>query len=255
MSLDLETIRRDLQEIGLGAGDVVEVHSSLRRVGRVKGGAQTLVEALLTQAGTNGTIVMSAYPLSPPMEVTDDERGRGIAWKVRRLSEDSTEPTGMGAVSDAFRARKDVVCGLGTHRVCAWGRDRARYAEGYGPLLDSRGLALLIGVGIDRCSSLHLAERTVITAEARAKMDALWTARDAPQISDEVKSQYPDDVSLGGPEGWIDGQPWTNALEEAQRRSLVRHGQVGAADSLVFVVADLVEILETIHLQGPFPHG
>ena len=143
MSVDLEIIRRDLQEIGLGTGDVVEVHSSLRRVGRVKGGAQTLVEALLSAVGPDGTVVMSAYPLSPPMEVTDDERDHGIAWKVRRLSEDSDEPTGMGAVSDAFRARGDVVCGSGTHRVCAWGHDKGRYAEGYGHLLDMGGLALL----------------------------------------------------------------------------------------------------------------
>ena len=224
MSLDLETVVRDLRGIGLGDGDVVEVHSSLRRVGHVKGGAATLVEALLDLVGPDGTVVMSAYPLSPPMEVTDDERGHGIAWKVRRLSEDSTEPTGMGAVSDTFRARKDVVCGTGIHRLCAWGREQARYSEGYGHLLDTGGAALLIGVGIDRCSSLHLAERTTMTAEARTRMDALWTARDAPRISDEVRSQYPDDVSLGGPEGWIDGQPWTNALVQSETVQRARRG-------------------------------
>ena len=47
---------------------------------------------------------------------------------------------------------------------------------------------------------------------------------------------------------------WLRLWEEAQRRGLVRQGRVGAAESLVFVVADLVEILETIYLQGPFAH-
>ena len=109
------------------------------------------------------------YPLSPPLEVSEDERSLGVGWKVRLLAEDSREPTGMGAVSDAFRTREDVVCGSGVHRVCAWGRDKAPHAQGYGHLVESGGLALLIGVGIDRCSSLHLSERTAITPEARTR--------------------------------------------------------------------------------------
>ena len=172
MVSSLSAIKTDLQDIGLCEGDAVEVHSSLRRAGRVEGGAQTLVEALLEVVGPAGAVVMSAYPLSPPLEVTDEERSRGIAWKVRMLPEDSNEPTGMGAVSDSFKARDDVVCGTGIHRVCAWGHEKVRHALGYSHILETGGLALLIGVGIDRCSSLHLAERTEVTAEARAKMDA-----------------------------------------------------------------------------------
>lgn len=42
----------DLRELGLGAGDVVMVHASLRRTGPIDGGAATLIGALDAAAGT-----------------------------------------------------------------------------------------------------------------------------------------------------------------------------------------------------------
>jgi aminoglycoside 3-N-acetyltransferase len=194
---------------------------------------------------------MSAYPLTRPLELTDEERSQGIAWKIRLLPEDSDEPTGMGAVSDSFKSREDVVCGTGIHRTCAWGSGKDRHAQGYRHLLETRGLALLIGVGIDRCSSLHLADRTEITPEARSAMDAAWAPLRTPELSPQFSSGYPHDILVGQVGGWCHGDPWTDCFEEAERRGLVKHGRVGAADSLLFVVADLVEILEGIRREGP----
>jgi aminoglycoside 3-N-acetyltransferase len=133
----------------------LEVHSSLSRMGQVEGGAVAVVEALLRVIGPAGAVVMSAYPVSLPLPVSAEERRRGISWKIRRFAEDAPERSGMGAIADAFRDRKDVVLGTGLHRVCAWGKDAAEHARvGYQHLADIGGWALLIGVGIDRCSSM-----------------------------------------------------------------------------------------------------
>ncbi len=157
-SVNREDIISGLRTLGLASGDAVEVHSSLSRFGRVAGGADTVIAALMEVVGPTGALVMSAYPLSPAIPLTDAERARGITWKVRKLPENTTEKTGMGAIVDAFRQRPDVVCGSGTHRVCAWGHDAVAHSKGYRHLLDIDGRALLLGVNIHSCSSLHQAE-------------------------------------------------------------------------------------------------
>jgi hypothetical protein len=85
------------------------------------GGGATVIAALMHVVGEDGTLVMSAYPVSPAVPLTGAEVARGITWKVRRLEPGSLEKTGMGRVADECSRRPDVVCGEGLHRVCAWG--------------------------------------------------------------------------------------------------------------------------------------
>ena len=55
MSVILKTdIKRKLKEIGLESGDNVIVHTSLKSMGYVCGGAQAVIEALIETVGENG---------------------------------------------------------------------------------------------------------------------------------------------------------------------------------------------------------
>ena len=47
-------IKRKLKEIGLESGDNVIVHTSLKSMGYVCGGAQAVIEALIETVGENG---------------------------------------------------------------------------------------------------------------------------------------------------------------------------------------------------------
>lgn len=51
-------IKRKLKEIGIESGDNVIVHTSLKSMGYVCGGAQAVIEALIETVGENGTIMM-----------------------------------------------------------------------------------------------------------------------------------------------------------------------------------------------------
>ena len=53
-----EEIVQKLREVGLEKGDAVMVYTSLKRMGYVCGGAQTVIEALMEVVGENGTIMM-----------------------------------------------------------------------------------------------------------------------------------------------------------------------------------------------------
>jgi len=138
VSLTLDEIERDLRALGLCAGDALEVHSALSRVGWVEGGAATVIQALINVVSNEGAVLMSAYPLSPPVPPTAEEEARGIQWKVRVLDVDAVEGTGMGTVARTFCRWPGVLLGRGRHRVAAWGRDADLHRRNYEHLLEDR---------------------------------------------------------------------------------------------------------------------
>jgi len=54
-------LRRELEQIGLRAGDTVCVHSSCRNIGYIIGGPRSLLEVLLETLGPKGTLLMPTF--------------------------------------------------------------------------------------------------------------------------------------------------------------------------------------------------
>ena len=241
--LTQKDIENGLRRLGLRRGDAVEVHSSLSSLGRVQGGAPAVVDGLMRVVGQEGALVMSAYPVTPALPLSEEERARGIVWKARLLPEDSGEKTGMGAIVEEFLRRPGVICGTGLHRVCAWGRNAQLLSEGYQRLLEMGGWALLLGVDITRCSSMH-------QAEGRVQIPGEITERF--RIPEEIRRDYPADTwSIGY--GGAPGDPWRKVWEEAQRRGLIRERRIGRAECKLFRAEALVNIHE--HLLRTDPYG
>ncbi len=223
--------------LGVGRGSVLEVHSSLKSLGWVEGGAATVINALLAVVGQEGAIVMSAYPISKPRPLTEDDKAMGITYKAEILPEDSSEPTNLGAVVDEFKRFPDVVLGKGIHRGAAWGRDAHLHCMNYKHLVRTGGQVLLIGVGIHRCSSMHIPEGIVgIPSEILlpAKLPA------------DVREAYPDerwyvecDRAPGPP-----GDAWGVVWQEALSAGLVTTGRVCNAECHLFKARDVIAIYE-----------
>jgi aminoglycoside 3-N-acetyltransferase len=219
----------DFTALGVRRDMIVMVHSSLGRVGRTEGGPIAVIEALLEVLGPDGTLVMPAESpqLSDPasLEVFDPK----------------TTATTMGAIPEAFRSYP------GTHRsshplvsVCANGR-RARaitaehaleLCEGRGTpfekLYELDGWTLLLGVGFNRCTSLHYAESLVPN---RRTMISHF-----PIIENGVRV-WVEKLSMGTDNGThfpIVGQRFVD-------RGHVRSGKVGNADALFFSTRALVD--------------
>ena len=61
-SLSTEELIQNLKAIGIKSGDSVLVHSSLSRIGHLKDGPKTFVDALIAAVGSEGTILMPTSP-------------------------------------------------------------------------------------------------------------------------------------------------------------------------------------------------
>jgi aminoglycoside 3-N-acetyltransferase len=242
LSLSKMEIVAGLHRLGIAPGSVLEVHASLRSLGQVDGGADTVIEALMEAVGEQGAIVMPSYPVSPGMAATSEERQRGITWKVRVLSfDDHTTRTGMGTIADRFRDRADVVRNIDSFfAYTAWGKDAAVLAEGLHHLVARGGQVLLLGVQMDRCSCLHLAEERVpLPIDLQQLME----------VPEEIQREFP-------PHLWSIGYgPESNFLlvqQEAERRQLLTVTTIGNATVRFFEAATMVDLYEALLRENPY---
>lgn len=165
------------QKAGLRKGDVVMVHASLSSLGYVCGGAQTVIEALMETVGNEGTIVMPAQSwknLDPETGVHWDADEKD--WQIIRDNwpayiKELTPTNTMGAVAEMFRQWPGTLRSDHPARsVCAWGKHADFITSGHdlsnifgdgspiGKLYELDGKVLLLGVGHDKNTSLHLAD-------------------------------------------------------------------------------------------------
>jgi aminoglycoside 3-N-acetyltransferase len=237
----------DLKRLGLERGAVVEVHSSLSSLGFVEDGAPTVIKALMEVVGEEGAIVMSAYLVTPPLPLTEEEKARGIVAKVRFLDEGADCKTGMGIIADTFSKWPNTCMGKGEHRVCAWGHNAKRHSQGYDYLLSIDGWVLLIGVDIHRCSSMHIAEDKVELPKE--------ILEERLQLPEEIQRQYPNTdwyVEYNDPRKPLPEDAWGKVQIEAERRGLITRGRIGQAECLLFKGKPVVDIYEEFLRTAPF---
>ncbi|HUV39024.1 MAG TPA: AAC(3) family N-acetyltransferase [Planctomycetota bacterium] len=114
------TTRAQLAEgfsaLGLSEGASVLVHSSLKSLGWVEGGAAAVVDALLDATGPTGTVMVPNLPF----------RGSLTQYLLSKPTFDvRTTPSLMGAITEALRLHRDARRSLhSSHSVAAVGRLR-----------------------------------------------------------------------------------------------------------------------------------
>ncbi len=91
--IERATLVQQLKQLGVRAGMPLMVHASLRKVGPIVGGADTLLEALLDVLGSRGTLLMvlgadEDQPFDPL--TTEVEEDMGVLAEVFRRRSDTT---------------------------------------------------------------------------------------------------------------------------------------------------------------------
>jgi aminoglycoside 3-N-acetyltransferase len=250
-----ESLRRELSDLGLRPGMTIMVHSSLGKVGWTVGGPVTFVRAVLDVLGPAGTLVMPAESpnVSDPSTWNDDRVK--VEWHdtIRAhlpVFDPLTTPTTMGAIPEAFRTFPGTL--RSNHpvvSVCANGRlameiteDHALdFCEGKGTpfeklyTLDTH--TLLLGVGFNRCSSLHYAESLVPARRTTV-------------------SRYP--IIRNGERIWVErpdmafdnGVHFPAVGEKFSAKGTICTGRIGDADAMLFSTRDLVDFAESYFLSA-----
>ena len=155
-------IANDLTALGLREGGAVLVHSSLRSLGPVPGGAETVVRGFLRALGKDGALLMPALSYayvgvnSPVFDVLQT-------------------PSCVGALPEYFRKRPGTIRSVHpTHSVCGVGAKAENLLEKhhldttpcgenspFRRLRDVKGQILFLGCGLRPNTSMHAVEELV----------------------------------------------------------------------------------------------
>jgi aminoglycoside 3-N-acetyltransferase len=172
-----ERLAADLASVGVEPGMTLLVHASLSSLGWVVGGEQAVVEGLRDAVGKDGTLVMptQSWQLCDPAYLNAPDVARdwwpAIRDHLPAYDRARTPTRTMGAVAELFRTLPGTVRSGHPHRSFAaagrWAAQVTAVHELDSPVgersplralyeLDSH--VLLLGVGHDKSTALHLAE-------------------------------------------------------------------------------------------------
>lgn len=199
-----EDILRQLEDMNIPRGGVLLVHSSLRLVGNIKGGAETLLDALIEYCTAEGGL------LCIPTHTWGFLR--------REITLDMTaHETCLGALSNIAAADgRGIRSENPTHSMVVFGnRERAsEFVKGelfvtsgtspescYGKIFREGGYILLVGVSHSRNTYLHCAEEMIdmpnrLSAEPRDVTVKLASGELVTRRIRTHRTDYTSDVSL-----------------------------------------------------------
>jgi aminoglycoside 3-N-acetyltransferase len=248
MPATLLSLRKDFESLGIRRGMVLLLHSSLSSLGWVCGGAVAVILALEEILGAEGTLMMPTHS----GDLTDPRNWRNPpvpeSWKdtIRETMppyDPYLTPTRkMGAIPETFRKQRGVLRSEHPHvSFAAWGAQAKKVTEEHSldfclgeqsPLArvyDLGGCVLLLGVGHECNTSIHLAEYRV--SPPRRVLD-----NGAPLLI-EGKRQW---VKIKDIE--IDDSDFVTIGSEFERDTgKVRRGKVACADAMLFPQRHLVD--------------
>ena len=185
----MDDIVADCRALGVSPGDTLLVHASLSSLGWVAGGPQAVVEGLQRAVTPEGTLVVPAHtpqyldPTEWNQPPVPDDWADTITEARPPFRPEATPSRGVGAIPECLRAFPDTRRSAHPlYSVAAWGADAEAVTtdhsldfglgEGtpYSALYDRDASVLLLGVGHEANTSLHLAEhRADIALGARER--------------------------------------------------------------------------------------
>lgn len=216
-------IVRGLHTLDVQAGGIVLVHSSLSALGHVWGGARTVIEALKTTIGSQGTLVMPTHSWS--------QMSKGCT-----TFDAVHTPSCVGRITNEFLRLPGVVRSLHpTHSVAAYGPfaerlvcDHAKASSPcgagtpYARIMELNGQILFLGVSLHVNTCFH-------GIEALARLDYLL--RELPEEFEVVDSKgIRSKATIRRHQPGV-ARRFAAVEELLEGRGILRRGPIGAAES------------------------
>ncbi|UQV43564.1 AAC(3) family N-acetyltransferase [Janthinobacterium lividum] len=171
----------DLARLGIAQGDTLFVHSSLKSLGYVEGGALAVIGALQDAVGPQGTLLLPTYYL-PGGTLRATCTMPDYVFDPRRHG------THMGRLPEAFLASAGVRRSIHpTHSVSAWGRHAADLTEAHhrAPSIFGMGSPWQRFIGCDHAKVLGLGISMGPVTFYHALEDAMGDAFPVPVWEDK----------------------------------------------------------------------
>ena len=238
----LHQLTTDLLALGVRPGGVLLAHSSLRSLGHVPGGAETVIQGLLAALGSEGTLLLPAlsYEHVLPEKPIFDVR---------------VTPSNVGIIPETFRLRPGVRRSVHpTHSVCAVGRLAEALLTPH--LLDTTpcgphspfhvlpsygGQILMLGCGLEPNTSMHAIEELVVPPYLYdPPLEYQLTLADGTTIR---KTYLPHNFR-----GWIQRY---DRVEHFLTAPALRQGRVLAAEAFLIEASALWEAALPVLRQNP----
>ena len=161
MAYTKQSLKQDLAAMGLTGAETILIHSSMKSIGEVEGGADTVLDALM-EYFAQGLLLL-------PTHTWRFMDGGNTVFDVRN------SPCCVGILPELFRQRPGVIRSLHpTHSMAAYGKDAAAYLAGeletstpcapggcYDRLRTVHGKILLLGVTHARNTFIHSVEEVL----------------------------------------------------------------------------------------------
>lgn len=161
MAYTKQSLKQDLAAMGLTGAETILIHSSMKSIGEVEGGADTVLDVLM-EYFAQGLLLL-------PTHTWRFMDGGNTVFDVRN------SPCCVGILPELFRQRSGVIRSLHpTHSMAAYGKDAAAYLAGeletstpcapggcYDRLRTVHGKILLLGVTHARNTFIHSVEEVL----------------------------------------------------------------------------------------------
>jgi len=249
MSVTKNRIKKDLQRLGLRKGAWVLMHSSLKSLGYVKGGPDTVINAIMEMVRKDGLLMVPTFTFKGFVPYFEPHR----------------TPSEMGLITETLRQRKESTRSLHPrHSVGVIGKEAKKVVGGHlqagsvgkGSPIDKLakrgGYVLLLGVG-------NTANTTIHTAEVYAELPYLYAVKDSPDFPEQavVKTSNgnkpPEEKKIK-----IDLAPYPTCSEGfwelesvMQDKRQIRYGKVGQANCQLMKAQDVIDTASSLLRQDP----
>ncbi len=171
------SLKEDLQNLGVKEGMTLMVHASMKSLGWVCGGSQAVIQALMDAVTPKGTLVMQAHSadLSDPVNWINppvpEDWWETIRQTMPAFDPKMTKTRGLGIIPEQFRTYPDVLRSYHPNMsVAAWGKFAGKITSNHSldnglgeqsPIAKAYDLdayVLFLGTDFDTHTSFHLAE-------------------------------------------------------------------------------------------------
>lgn len=237
-----EMLKDQLRQGGIDPQGILLCHFSMKKIGEVEGGAETVLDAL-SEYMQPGLLVIPAH-------TWDNINLENPVFDVKNT------PVCIGVLPELFRRRPGVVRGVHpTHSLCALGqgaealsRDQHKMNtpcsphSSYGELVRRNAQILLVGVRFDRNTTLHCIEEMADVPNRLTKEPHQLYAIDEAGVRHSVPSYRHDNA---------DSSFFVKLEPVMEHRGQLRHLPFGQADCLLCRGKDLADTALELLAKNP----